>query len=662
MTEVDRREGEQRRIPRAAFYCMSSDVYFLGAVGMINSLRLLGHREPIFLLDLGLDDWQRALLTPEVTVVEPNRDAQPWLLKTVAPLTHPAEVMVLIDADMIATRPLTELIERAREVGVVAFENNMDRFVPEWGELLELGELRRQPYLCSALVAMGSEPGHEVLRLLEDRQRRVEFERTYLAEDVHEYPLRFLDQDVLNAILASRVEPERVVALDYRLAPMPPFDGLEVLDESALRCAYEGGTEPYVIHHYLAKPWLEPTLEGIYSRLLRRTLLGEDVAIRVPRQRLPLRLRRGLLASAERRRADVAVKLRWHVSEPLAARISTWRGVRQESSPNQSARRTPPATSEAAFYCVCDSRYFVGAVGMINSLRLLGHGEPIYLLDCGLEDWQRRVAAPEAKIESATRSVAPHLQKASLALSHPANAMVLIDADVVATRSLAPLIERAREGKVVAFENDIDRFVPEWGELLELGELRRQPYLCSAFVAMGLNPGEEILRLMEGRQSRVEFERSFWERNESDYPFLYADQDVLNALLAARLEPDQVAALHHRLAATPPFKGLIVVDESNLRCAYDDGTEPYLVHHILPTKPWLEPTHHGIYSRLLRRLLIGTDLAVRIPPERLPLRFRSGPFAYAERKRVNLRQRFRWHVGEPLSARVQELAGGRSTR
>ena len=43
----------------------------------------------------------------------------------------------------------------------------------------------------------------------------------------------------------------------------------------------------------------------------------------------------------------------------------------------------------AAFYCVADARYFLGAVGMINSLRVLGHEETVYVLDCGLTDGQR---------------------------------------------------------------------------------------------------------------------------------------------------------------------------------------------------------------------------------------------------------------------------------
>ena len=32
---------------------------------------------------------------------------------------------------------------------------------------------------------------------------------------------------------------------------------------------------------------------------------------------------------------------------------------------------------------------------------------------------------------------------------------------------------------------------------------------------------------------------------------------------------------------------------------YDDGSEPLVVHHWL-AKPWLEPTHHGVYSQLLQ--------------------------------------------------------------
>jgi hypothetical protein len=135
---------------------------------------------------------------------------------------------------------------------------------------------------------------------------------------------------------------------------------------------------------------------------------------------------------------------------------------------------------------------------------------------------------------------------------------------------------------------------------------------------------------------------------------LYADQDVLNAILASRVERERLVVLDSRLEAIPPFDGLRVIDERTLRCAYQDGVEPYVVHHYL-VKPWLQPTHHGVYSRLLRRLLIAPDVAVKVPERELPLRMRSGLLAYADRKRVNARERFRWYVGEPLASRMRAL-------
>ncbi|MBA2296488.1 MAG: hypothetical protein H0W14_00435, partial [Actinobacteria bacterium] len=289
---------------------MSSSAYFLGAVAMVNSLRLLGHDEPIHLLDLGLTDEERQALAAEATIVEASAETQPWLSKTIAPLAHPAETMILLDTDIIVTRRLDELIERASEGGAIAFENDDERFVPEWAELLDLGAAKRRPYVCSGLVFLGGESGAEALRLLDDRQRRVDFERSYFGVDEPGYALRFLDQDVLNAVLQSSVETERFEVRPFAEAPMPPFEGLRVIDESRLRCAYADGHSPYAVHHFGAKPWLEATHDGVYSQLLRRLLQGPDVAIGVPAAELPLRLRGGPIASAERKRINLGQRLR----------------------------------------------------------------------------------------------------------------------------------------------------------------------------------------------------------------------------------------------------------------------------------------------------------------------------------------------------------------
>jgi hypothetical protein len=316
--------------PPVAFYCVVDDRYFLGAVGMLNSLRLVGHTEPAYVLDCGLTDLQRDLLAPHATLIPAAERTPPWLLKTIAPLRYPAEVMVLIDADIVVTRPLTRLIEDVAAGKVAAFRTSYDRFFPEWGELLGLGAVERRPYLCSALVLFGSDRGSEALRVLDEAQRRIpvpedgwsggrrEFFRTAAT-----FPFSALDQDALNAVLSSGVAAERVAALDHRLAPEPPFPGLRPIDEEMLRCAYDDGTEPYVLHHLGPKPWIAPVRENLYSRMLVRLLTGPGIALTVPDSELPLRLRHGRLATAGRRLAGVQDRLRSSVWEPLSWRVGS---------------------------------------------------------------------------------------------------------------------------------------------------------------------------------------------------------------------------------------------------------------------------------------------------------------------------------------------------
>jgi hypothetical protein len=301
--------------PRTAIYCVSSAMYFLGAVALVNSLRLLGHAEPIFVLDAGLSTAQRALLSEQATLVPAPAETTPFLLKTVAPLAHPAEVSVLLDADIIVTRPLTNLIARAAEDRVLAVEHEHDRFFPQWGELLGLGASKRRPYVSSSLVLMGGAVAKRVIRVMHETQPRIGIERTPYAtgnpdlaslrpgfdESTADQPFFFADQDVLNAVLASAIDADRIELLDRRAEAIIPFSGLRVIDPATLRCAYDDGTEPYAIHHYLpAKPWLQPTRPGVYTQLMIRLLHGHDVALRVPVEELPPHLRPGMVAAARR--------------------------------------------------------------------------------------------------------------------------------------------------------------------------------------------------------------------------------------------------------------------------------------------------------------------------------------------------------------------------
>ena len=310
-----------------AFYCVCDERYFLGAVAMINSLRLHGHAEPVYVLDAGLTEDQRALLEAQTTLVSMPEPTPPHLAKTLAPLAHPAEVMVLIDADMIVTRPLGELIERARGDLLVGFRDRQQRFFAEWGPALDLGPARDGPYVSTGLLALGGRPGAEVVRLLADRQRLVDYERTFWRADDRSYPFLYADQDVFNAILATAIEPDRVVALDARLAATPPFRRLRVLDEQRLACEYPDGVRPFILHQFVRKPWLEPMYHSVYSRLLARLLLGDDVAIRVSEAEVPLRMRGGLRARGQRALVDAKDLGRFYLGDLLPG----WIGSRIEA-------------------------------------------------------------------------------------------------------------------------------------------------------------------------------------------------------------------------------------------------------------------------------------------------------------------------------------------
>lgn len=292
--------------PPVAFYSLTGRDFFPGLVGLLNSLRLMGHSEPLYVLDCGMDPRQRELLDPHAKVLDAPGDVPPSLLKLVAPMSHPAETMVLLDADLVVTRPLTELIDAAAG-RVVGFSNDVQRFFERWSDLLDLGPLRRGPYLTSSSLFVDGSLAAELLPLAHDRQLRVDRRSTWLGDGPESHPLYYMDQDVLNAVILSRLSPEQVVALAQRLSATPPFAGLRIVDDRSLRCAYEDGVEPYVLHHFFRKPWLVAMRSNPYSRLLSRLLLGPDATLRLDPTDLPLRMRPGVLGSTERLRVDLLV-------------------------------------------------------------------------------------------------------------------------------------------------------------------------------------------------------------------------------------------------------------------------------------------------------------------------------------------------------------------
>jgi hypothetical protein len=298
----------ERQIPNTAFYTVADANHFVGVVGLVNSLRLAGHQEQIYVTDCGLTESQRRRLAEHVALVQAPPGVQPHLVKTGVPLAHPTDVMILIDADIIVTRALCDLIANAAAGRLVAFKDRVaHRFDERWSELLGLETLRRQSYVNNGLVAVDRSLGVPVLERISLGCRQIDPALGYGANGSSGYPFYFLDQDVFNAVIATVAE-EKLVFLDHELAPFPPFSGLRLLDDRA-RCSYEGGREPYLLHHVLDKPWLAATRWNIYSELLSRLLLSPDVALPLRREEVPLRLRPGPGAWLEKRRSDMVAVL-----------------------------------------------------------------------------------------------------------------------------------------------------------------------------------------------------------------------------------------------------------------------------------------------------------------------------------------------------------------
>jgi hypothetical protein len=317
-----------------AFYCIADRRHFPGAVALLNSLRVVGHDEPVFLVDAGMTPDQRNVLRPHVTLIDAPNAVHPVFLKPHAPIEHPAQVAILLDADIIVTRPLTELIDTARRGKLVGFLDNPphdDRFFSEWSEALELGPLRRQPYLNAGYLFIPHGLAGSFLRAWNEAQMRVDVERTWFRSGKLSDPLYFADMDVLNALAASSLGRDDIVFLEHRLAPAAPFPGVSLVDEQTLYCTYADGTQPFMLHHILGKPWLTATRTTVYSVLLTRLLFRPDVTVRLKPSDVPLRLREGRLAAFDRRRAHIQAAVRSNARRQLGrfgirTRLAAWRG------------------------------------------------------------------------------------------------------------------------------------------------------------------------------------------------------------------------------------------------------------------------------------------------------------------------------------------------
>ena len=256
----------------------------------------------------------------------------------------------------------------------------MDRFCPEWGELLGLGAVSRRPYVSTGLVvARRARSAASVLELVDERQRRGRLRAHVLARaTTPSYPLLYADQDLLNAALAARADADE-------------------LDRASTRGSRRARRSRACGSSTSAR-FAAPTTTA--AEPLRRPPLARQALARAdPPRRL---LAAAAPAADRRRRRDPGSRAADPAAAATRVRVPT-RRARASTPRERCAGTCRAACADALRRASCrerrlllrrDARYFLGAVGLINSLRLVGHTEPIYLLDCGLTARPARAARP----------------------------------------------------------------------------------------------------------------------------------------------------------------------------------------------------------------------------------------------------------------------------
>ncbi len=329
-------QGTARPAGDRAVYTVGDARHFLGVVALVNSLRLTDWTDEIVVVDCGFTQSQRRLLSAEVQLLPAPQTAAPHLLKTVGPLRRPAGTMAVIDADIVVTRSLEPLFRMAEDgKRLVAVADALgDRFDTRWSDLLDLGPLRPRTYVNSGLLVTPLDLGQRIFGELERLQHLIDVPRSMVGSGEPADPFYFLDQDALNALLASSaVSDDDLHVLPYDAVPHPPFAGIEVADARALRLTWTGGVQPYGLHHIQRKPWLHHVRSTPYSELLPRLWLADDLPLRLDGSEVPLRFRPGRAGALASRYAAQRV----HVGDARRAL-----GIRRPSP-----RLTPRAARDA---------------------------------------------------------------------------------------------------------------------------------------------------------------------------------------------------------------------------------------------------------------------------------------------------------------------------
>jgi hypothetical protein len=279
------------------FFTVCNDKYFPGLVGLLNSLRLMDHKRPLVVGDCGLTQRQRDLLAPFCTIYQLPGDlvGNPTQFKAFPYLLEPRGTVVIIDSDMIVTRPLGALLACAAEGKICIFPDpEKDRWFSEWQQIFGLSSVpRRQTYACAGLVVFSTLHWPTLLEQWWKACQQI-FTHPTVQEGAKGATSQS-DQDAFNALLMSEFPLDAVAFQPVEEQVFRwDFPRVELVDAKTLSCRHDGH-EPTILHACVVpKPWESAGVRrNIYLHLLRRLLTAPDVELRVPAELLESWLRPG---------------------------------------------------------------------------------------------------------------------------------------------------------------------------------------------------------------------------------------------------------------------------------------------------------------------------------------------------------------------------------
>ena len=315
------------------------------------------------------------------------------------------------------------------------------------------------------------------------------------------------------------------------------------------------------------------------------------------------------------------------------------------------------ANEKPTYVTVVDNAYFLGAVALVNSLRITGNAGTVLVIDAGLTNDQRDRLSPHCEIRPVPvdgRGVVPSYFKPTVAMLGLHGVVVFLDSDMIVTGNLEPLYSPAAEGAICVFPDGMpERRFEEWQDRLALAApVRRQPYVNTGFVAVDFDRWAVELHRWWQLCERAHVQRSEtpWGVQPADVvatdPFLFGDQDVLNAILMSEVAPERVRVLDEALVAVPHWphydRGATIVDRLSLRTVGQDK-DVSILHYWAHPKPWFPGARRrlvfGAYVELLARLLTADDVPISLPPALVPLWLRDDLAGKAVRRGPRLARR-----------------------